>query len=203
MVPCLPCLHPDCRDFDSRRTKQSLRDECAICQAEDLSQAPLVQIGGCGHLFHIDCVRRRLQTRWTSRRIDFAFLKCPLCSALIKDLPQLQDLLQPNLQLRAKLREQAFQRLLIEGLHKGPEVGTPGSEWYRRPRAYALHHYAFFSCNQCKKPYFAGAAACGAADEDPNAESVAACVCIVCAMNWSSLCCFCRFFVFEQTTQYC
>lgn len=33
----------------------------------------------CGHVFHLQCTRRVLESRWLGPRITFGFMSCPIC----------------------------------------------------------------------------------------------------------------------------
>lgn len=80
---CLPCLMPDCINNKTNKNKENINgitgdDYCNICWCESLSQSPCIQLE-CGHIFHYDCIMERLKYRWTSDRITFSYLNCPLC----------------------------------------------------------------------------------------------------------------------------
>lgn len=41
------------------------------------------------------------------------------------------------------------------------ELTDPSSEFYQKPFEYGMKKFAFYLCEECNKPYFAGLAACG------------------------------------------
>lgn len=43
---------------------------------------PAIRLG-CGHTFHVSCVKQKLSRRWPGARITFGFLTCPLCHTLM------------------------------------------------------------------------------------------------------------------------
>merc|ERR1711964_581297 len=85
---CLHCLHPDCTRKAQTRQLRTTADEdkreeyCNICWVEGLGQAPSLHLK-CGHIFHYNCIREKLQRRWPGARITFSFLNCPLCNGEI------------------------------------------------------------------------------------------------------------------------
>src|SRR5688572_1246162 len=64
---------------------------------QDLGSAPCIKIE-CGHIFHYECVLKKIQKKWNTARITFAFVECPLCkkwishSALRADLEPIKRL---------------------------------------------------------------------------------------------------------------
>jgi E3 ubiquitin-protein ligase MYCBP2 len=55
---------------------------CMICYSENLSAAPVIQLG-CGHIYHYHCCEMALHKQWTGPRITFRFLMCPICEVSI------------------------------------------------------------------------------------------------------------------------
>lgn len=56
---CLPCLREGCCEkFADKLGNQKGDDYCAICYVESLTAAPSIQCG-CGHIFHLKCVKKR------------------------------------------------------------------------------------------------------------------------------------------------
>ena len=50
------------------------------------------------------------------------------------------------------------------------QITDPSSPYYNDPMGFAEHHYAFYQCYECKKPYFGGAKECGPADEEEEVD---------------------------------
>lgn len=87
---CLPCLK-GCGD--NTKLTQDNEDQCMICFTCALEDEPCIQVQqdsrspllisckvDCGHVFHIRCVRKLLEIKWSGPRITFGFCKCPVCA---------------------------------------------------------------------------------------------------------------------------
>ena len=61
---CLRCLKPDCCE-DGSTTNE---DYCNICWVEDIASAPSVELT-CGHVFHFNCIKQRVDEGWSSTPI--------------------------------------------------------------------------------------------------------------------------------------
>lgn len=111
--PCLPCLYckPTASSGGGARVKQSAEDMCMICFEDRLEVHACIQNSACMHVFHLHCMRRVLQSRWTGPRISFAFLCCPICKTNISANPALADLLQPCRDLYDAVVQKALTRL--------------------------------------------------------------------------------------------
>ena len=77
---CLPCLQPECIEGTKLPSKKEL---CNICYTCELHEEPSVLLK-CGHVFHVNCVVELLKHKWTTLRITFAFMNCPLCNKPIE-----------------------------------------------------------------------------------------------------------------------
>jgi hypothetical protein len=160
-VACPPCLHPDCESGAlAHGIHQTSENECNICFAEELGQAPCVVLQ-CQHVFHAECLQTRLAKGWNGASIDFAFLKCPLCEARVSH-SKFANLLASYELLEDRVSQKAMERLQFEGLDKDVAIMERGGRFYQNPRAFAMHHFSFYQCFDCKNPYFAGARACAA-----------------------------------------
>jgi E3 ubiquitin-protein ligase MYCBP2 len=146
----------------------------------ELSQAPVIALEcspSVRHVFHLDCVRSKLEHRWDGAAIDFAFLNCPLCSTSIRH-QAFSNLMTEFNALYRKVLLKAMERLRFEGLDRDPQVKSPSGRFYQNAAGFALQHYAFYQCFQCKNPYFGGARVCQAAGEKKiNREEL---VCVSC-----------------------
>ena len=161
---CPPCLHPDCSEaaVETYGIYQTLDEGCPIC-IEDLSSAPIVVINckPIRHVFHYECLKKKLLFGWPSANIDFSFLTCPLCENRVSH-ELLNSIIEPFLVLEKKVKTKAYDRLRFEGLDNDKAITVPGGRFYKDPSGFALHHFAFYQCYSCKNPYYAGAKACGA-----------------------------------------
>jgi hypothetical protein len=157
-APCLDqCLQCEPAPAGALQTGD---DYCAICQVEAIKSAPAVKLR-CGHMFHYECVRRKVAPGWVSSRITFAFLECPLCAAHISH-PALLKLTAPHAALFDVVRGKALERLEIMKERDAKELLDPASAYYGKPDKYAMARYCYYPCFKCKKPYYGGEKACGA-----------------------------------------
>jgi E3 ubiquitin-protein ligase MYCBP2 len=58
------------------------------------------------------------------------------------------------------VRDNAVNRLKIDGMLKDDRLVTPGSPYYQNKEMYALHSFAFYKCFKCKEAYFGGRRNC-------------------------------------------
>jgi hypothetical protein len=114
-------------------------------------------------VFHLECLKTKLSRGWNAAAIDFSFLKCPLCESRVKH-PAFNAIMAPFLALEEKVGVKAMERLAFEGLEQDKAIIERGGRFFQQPRAFAMHHFAFYQCFSCNNPYFAGARACGAAE---------------------------------------
>lgn len=167
---CLPCL---VHDFDEDQSEEM----CAICYVEELQQAPSIQMTGeCRHVFHLQCVREKIESRWNGARISFEFRACPVCKLEMYH-PALAPLLADVLRLEHGVSLKALERLRYEGKHLDECLVQPQGDWYGEPLQYALHEFLFYMCHECKRPYFAGGYQCQEANDqfDPKELVCPAC----------------------------
>jgi hypothetical protein len=131
---------------------------CAICYVEEVRAQPAVQLA-CGHQFHFLCLVRQLESGYPRLRITFSHICCPLCKHKIScpALPRVDALVRPWLQLEQTVTRMAATRLVAEGRLREAQGESPES--------FAMRIYAYYACQRCKAPFFAGLAACGEAEE--------------------------------------
>ena len=96
---CLPCLEPECR----KEEELTKNDVCTICKSSTLGEQPSMQLA-CGHIFHADCVRQVVRHRWSTQRITFAFMHCPVCKAEIDGVDHIPEVRAELAQMRALKR---------------------------------------------------------------------------------------------------
>jgi len=141
--PCLECSG-DADEF------------CNICWTDAIRAQPCITLG-CGHTFHLLCVRQRLEKRWPTAKISFSFAECPLCRVWV-DHPQLKAPLNEIKKLQKLVQDSAVQRLKLEGRHKD----KAGLQKYKGSVVdLAMSKYNYYQCTKCKRPYFGGMAECG------------------------------------------
>lgn len=49
-----------------------------MCFTEALKSAPCIKTK-CGHIFHEECIMKKLDAKWNGPRIVFQYCTCPLC----------------------------------------------------------------------------------------------------------------------------
>lgn len=175
---CLPCMHPDCVGEE----KGSNEDFCNICWVESIASAPAVKLK-CGHVFHYTCIKSKVRKKWSSARIHFGFLNCPLCKKIV-DHPALNKDIKPYLKLKQLVQAKALQRLRYEGLENDPHVTDASSPYHNNPGKYAMDIFAYYPCYKCKLPYFGGRRECEQAAQEEEAKyDPRELVCGSCAMG--------------------
>jgi len=150
---------------DCKQPGQQVGSEfCSICYVEDLNSAPTIQLA-CRHMFHLTCMRAKLEKRWPTPAISFSFANCPICQAQISHW-SLQAELKPVIELIEDVKKKAITRMHMEELDKEWKKDPALQAKYPQSVDYAMHVLAFYMCFKCKKPYFGGKKSCaGAMDE--------------------------------------
>lgn len=151
----LPCLY-GCADLGG----MDKDDMCCLCYTESLSQAPCVQLS-CGHIFHVECLRSQLNSRWTGTAINFGFAQCCLCRQDM-ETPLLQELLAPVRELQEKTNRLAAEYIELEMDEEIREALSEG-EFRDDPVGLAMRRFNFYQCHKCSEPYFGGNRRCGEA----------------------------------------
>ncbi|CAG4984339.1 unnamed protein product, partial [Parnassius apollo] len=151
---CLPCLVGCASGEGTIPLRQDADDMCMICFTDPLQAAPAIQLT-CGHVFHLNCCKKVLASKWIGPRITFSFSQCPICKEDMNHWT-LEELLAPLRLLREEVRRKALMRLQYEGL--GDTQGRSVDD----PAAYAMERYAYYVCHKCGKAYFGGLARCEA-----------------------------------------
>ena len=111
----LPCLEPECRE-EEQLTKD---DVCTVCKASGLGEQPSMKLK-CGHIFHADCVREIVRHRWSTQRITFAFMHCPVCKAEIDGvdhIPEVRAELAQMRALRRHIQKEALKEFQYDGFN--------------------------------------------------------------------------------------
>ena len=171
-VNCLPCLNKDCikvhnEEFVHHQLYEDYSEEdyCGICQISGLADEPSI-ILGCRHVFHVECVRKRVFGRWPSPRITWDFLNCSACKQEIDIQPDHRELhteLQSLLVMKKKIYVMSIERAKYEAIDKSPRLQDPADNFYNDLQSWALFKLAYYPCFKCKAPYFGGMKDCIAA----------------------------------------
>jgi len=173
---CPPC--PTCLDC-----MQSPDEICNICYTEELGAAPAVMLD-CGHLFHYECVRKRISEGWPTPQITFGFLECPLCNMRIT-APILDKSMQPMRKLYRELEHMAHKQLTEDINMFKEDLKDEMSEFYENPVGLALRKLAYYECFKCKVPYYGGMVRCADMIGDVSAPNF---VCNACSGIGKSVC---------------
>ena len=165
----LPCLMKNCKSRPDN-FKVARRDLC-ICCYQALSDEPCI-ILSCNHVFHYECVERRLQqgsTKWYMN--DHQYSYCPTCRSPIKH-HALKHIIDPIRDCEAQIAKMALQVLKLKGRDDDDQITDVNGRYYNKPEQYGLHLYSFYKCYQCKRPYWSGGARCDddlyEEEEDPK-----------------------------------
>lgn len=76
---CLPCLDEACVAKNPPATlAKNNSDYCVICYTSGLCEGACVKLT-CNHIFHLDCILKKVKNRWPGPRIVFSYLECPEC----------------------------------------------------------------------------------------------------------------------------
>jgi len=150
---------------------------CAVCH-EELERGPALQLEGCRHACHLDCMQQRLRAGCPGPNLTFHHLTCSQCGTagttrswtdMAMDRcvpvshPALQHNLQEDLALLTQVKEVTQKRVANFGTAAFPEL-LPGGKWEGRPVDYALENFLFYKCFQCSRVYYGGQKECGPAE---------------------------------------
>ena len=108
-IKCFPCLEPACA---SKHYKGDIdvNELCGICYTSELGAEACSKLG-CGHVFHTGCLVNLLKHRWTTAKINFAFMSCPQCNTDIEIQGVSRPIaakLGPLIGLRQKVEKEAL-----------------------------------------------------------------------------------------------
>ncbi|CAD8052967.1 unnamed protein product [Paramecium primaurelia] len=143
-------------------SNQEPDDYCNMCFIEPLKSAPCIKTE-CGHIFHEECIFKKLDSKWNGYRIIFNYCTCPLCKKFL-DIKhkEIKNKINEALQLKLHVQELCLERLHIEGMKQAQELIDPKSQYYQKPQEFAMDKFCFYECFKCKKPYFGGIKNCQA-----------------------------------------
>jgi len=180
---CLPCLEESCIMYGISSSGPSSggggelknvgSDDCQICWIDDLTCAPSVMME-CGHVFHYDCVMKRIANDGSPGPISFSAIECPICFQWLKHpTPPILNRFKYFENLKKTVEDLALRHMKMEGLDKHERVTTPGSEFYNEPLKFALHTFDFFTCANCGGAMYGGHHVCGPNEEGEPAAPAA------------------------------
>ncbi|CAD8076897.1 unnamed protein product [Paramecium primaurelia] len=149
-----------------RCSKQEPDDYCNMCFTEALKSAPCIKTE-CGHIFHEECIMKKLDAKWNGPRIVFQYCTCPLCKKWLDvKHKEIQTKLNAASQLQLQIQDLCIERLDIEGMKQAKEITDPKSQYFQKPKEFAMDKFCFYQCFKCEKPYFGGIKNCQAAAEN-------------------------------------
>jgi E3 ubiquitin-protein ligase MYCBP2 len=128
---CLPCLKCELRCAD---------EYCPICGTDRLCEAPCIQNqaeNGCRHIYHYECIQKKILQGSSSARISFTFRCCPADQKAFEH-PSLQKILLPIKALESRVHKLALDRLIYECRQNDKELRDPDSPYFNDQLAYAM-----------------------------------------------------------------
>jgi len=165
------CGHPcggvrDELDCPACPCASSVSDEvCRICLFT-LQSAPMIHLDSCAHSFHYHCLREQVERGFSTARITFGHLNCPLCRTQVQH-PSLTKLLQPFLDLREDVVRKSELRLQYMNLTNDERIA---SKYDGDKIAFALDTLCYYKCFKCSSAYFGGVRSCEAEAEAAQSD---------------------------------
>jgi E3 ubiquitin-protein ligase MYCBP2 len=162
--------------------KANIDDFCSICFVKGLGQEPCVQIE-CGHIFHLECVKTKIQKQWNGPRIVFNYLDCSECKQRIAapTCKPIREIIDKEQEFEKVVVKKAMERAKFEDLHKNERLKNPGDRFYNDLKALALYKLSYYQCFKCQEPYFGGMKDCEAAQQQAAEFKKEELVCGKCA----------------------
>ena len=185
---CLPCLEPECIELHNKEGKVKIPDNhcsddfCNICWTESIGAQASVHLD-CGHIFHVDCIVKKIKPRWLTPRIVFGFLKCPTCKANIQadHIAPIRKETKEMLAYEKLVSKKALERAKFEEIDKDPRLKDPSDSFYNKLEDFAMFKLAYYQCFKCKDAYFGGKKDCLVAQGDQENFKPEELVCPKCA----------------------
>jgi len=136
---CLPCLEKDCLDKYNKENQVKIPNDCTsdqychICWSEELAAKPCIWLD-CQHVFHLDCIMKKVKGRWFSPRIVFGFLNCPECKLKISAAycPELTKETTEIVAFEKLVMKKALERAKFEGIDKEERLKDPADYYYNK-----------------------------------------------------------------------
>jgi E3 ubiquitin-protein ligase MYCBP2 len=122
-------------------------DYCGICITDKLRTGPCIELD-CGHIFHLQCVKNKLNSSFPTEYISFNYVNCSMCSYRMSH-PAL-NLIMKDIQQDYKIIEQNIIEIVKE-------------EQIDKKITDVRDDTRFYKCNKCDKCdsiYFGGMANC-------------------------------------------
>mmetsp|Transcript_12369 Transcript_12369/g.34288 ORF Transcript_12369/g.34288 Transcript_12369/m.34288 type:complete len:528 (-) Transcript_12369:1191-2774(-) len=155
---------------------QDTSEDCAICLCplEDDDENEVIALG-CGHRWHLACIKQQLEHGKPShaKRLLFNGCQCAKCGSFC-DHPKLEHMTRPTDDLREKVDELIVEQLRVDAPAGWRRNGSDRTALMDQGR----RKYAFFLCSNCNEPYFGGTVECADQQEGelaPNDQLCVAC----------------------------
>ena len=134
-----------------------VESDCAIWYISGIGQEPSIKIG-CGHIFHIRCLLRKIKRRWGGPRINMLYKECPSWKQdIVADHhPEIKEIITEALDLEKKIKQKAEERGRYEGLIKEDQKEVDDHTVND-----LIKKMSFYQCYTCRNPYFGGMQECG------------------------------------------
>ncbi|CAI2365681.1 unnamed protein product [Moneuplotes crassus] len=158
---CLACLHPECVSKSPSSTfGTDQKSSCGICLSP-LEDESCVQLS-CNHIFHEECIKGRIQSRWTGLRISFNYKGCPTCSEEIchASNAEIIALMKETNDFEKEIIKKSIVKAKSDGYDKDPELLNSNSPFYKNLEALCMDKFCYYECYDCKTPYFGGLYEC-------------------------------------------
>ena len=157
----LPCLEEECAKEQGLLTHKD--ETCMICHTYELGEDACAKLA-CGHVFHVNCIVGLLKAGCATLRLNFDFLKCPLCRDCQIDLFTIEEIaaeLRPLVSLKAKVEKMAISNCEAQGVFSDRKADLEvGGAYHGRRLDLAMKSCTFYKCHDCQKPYFGGLIDC-------------------------------------------
>ena len=136
-------------------------DRCLYC-LENLLKGPCVYSAACEHSYHETCLKNCLGKKFSTKRMNFNYLKCPNCRKEIdiRERCQQKELLDENFQKKQEFEKLVQERFKNDDGMKNNLLKEKDSKFYKNPQEQANSIYAVYICFKCKGPFIGGMINC-------------------------------------------
>eukprot|EP00347_Sterkiella_histriomuscorum_P002844 403366583 len=178
---CLPCIHPFCANKNQSQTfGVCSTDLCSICYTDELGQAPVAQLN-CKHIFHSKCLATIFKNKYSTLRISFGYLDCPICGVYMQSAqcPKIKNTLIQERDFKRRVEQLAVSTAQREGIFQEQEY-IEKEELQKNQNEYAMRKLAMYKCFQCERLYCGGRRDCEAELNEANQPKKEDLLCVYC-----------------------
>lgn len=100
----------------------------------------------CKHIFHLECIAKKVKNKWPGPRIVFSYLECPECKQRIS-APHCQALTNELLEsqkVEDDVLKKVVERAKFEGIDKHDRLKDPNDRFFNDLRAYAIYKLSYY-----------------------------------------------------------